>query len=221
MDKKFEFRTSKLEIKGRLREEKGAVLAISLIIMALLSLVGAMAIMTSSMESKISGNERQYKVAFYAADSGMEQARWLLRNDHEESGGDYGWDDELGGNHGEYAQATADEYGRPYIGGAALRLDQSASSNPIRYRVWIWNNLGPGETATTDSDNLIWVRSQGWGDPKPGAPQEESTVQIEAMLEGTAAPGPRKYTAQEGAGSAKHSSIDDIGNVDTTRSIAL
>ena len=208
-------------IRNRLQEENGAILAISLIIMALLSLAGAMAIMTSSLESKISGNEKQYKIAFYAADAGMEQARWLLRNDHEESGSDYGWDDELSGNHGEYAAATPDAYDNPYFGGAALRIDQSAAGNPIRYKVWIWNNLGPGEMSTDDSDNVMWVRSQGWGNPKPGATQEESFVQIEAQLQGLAAPGPRKYIAQEGAGSAKHSSTDDLGNVDTTRSITM
>jgi len=203
-------------IRNRLQEENGAILAISLIIMALLSLAGAMAIMTSSLESKISGNEKQYKIAFYAADSGMEQARWLLRNDHEESGSDYGWNDELSGNHGDYDAATDQSYA-----GAAMRIDQSAAGNPIRYKVWIWNNLGPGETSTGDSDNVMWVRSQGWGNPKPGATQEESVVQIEAQLQGLAAPGPRKYIAQEGAGSAKHSSTDDLGNVDTTRSITM
>ncbi|MBW2146054.1 MAG: pilus assembly PilX N-terminal domain-containing protein [Deltaproteobacteria bacterium] len=207
------------KIRRKLQQEDGAILAISLIMMALLSLIGTMAIMTSSMEAKISGNEKQYKIAFYAADSGMEQARWLLRNDHEESGSDYGWSDELSGNHDDYSQATDQNFA-----GAALRLDQSAATNPIRYKIWIWNNVGPlgsPETATTDSDNMIWVRVQGWGDPRPGASQEEAMVEIEAMLEGTAAPGPRRYIAQEGAGSAKHSSTDDIGNVDTSRSITM
>ena len=206
----------KKTLHTRFREENGAILAISLIIMALLSLAGAMAIMTSSLESKISGNERQYKVAFYAADSGMEQARWLLRNDHEESGSDYGWNDELSGNHGEYSPATSQSYS-----GAAVRIDQSAAGNPIRYIVYIWNNTGPGETVTNDTDNLIWIRSIGWGEHKPGATQQEAVVQIEALLEGVAAPGGRKYTAQEGAGSAKHSSTDDLGNVDASRSITM
>lgn len=212
-------------IHKKIQEENGAILAISLIIMGLLSLIGAMAIMTSSLESKISGNEKQYKIAFYAADSGMEQARWLLRNDFMESGSDNGWSDELSGNHGEYAAATGQN-----IAGSALRIDQSAAGNPIRYTVWIWNNTGfcpvyppaePCETPTFDRDNLIWVRSQGFGDPKPGAEQQETMVEIEAMLEGVAAPGPRKYVAQEGAGSAKHSSTDDLGSVDTSRSITM
>jgi Tfp pilus assembly protein PilX len=220
---KFEIRNSKSEIiKSRLHDETGAILAISIIILALLSLVGTMAIMTSSMESKISGNEKQYKIAVYAADAGMEQARWLLRNDHEESGSDYGWNDELTGNHGEAGCTTATAQSFRDAAGiisAAIRIPKT--SGPIRYQVWIWNNIGPGETATTDTDNVIWVRSQGWGDPKPGAEAQEATVQIEAMLEGVAAPGPRKYTAQEGAGSAKHSSTDDLGSVDISRTIGI
>ena len=64
-----------------LKDDKGAALVISLFIMLLLALIGAAALMTSSTESKISGNVMTSKKAFYAADAGVENFKSTLKGD--------------------------------------------------------------------------------------------------------------------------------------------
>jgi Tfp pilus assembly protein PilX len=58
------------KIKQFLRDERGAVLAIALLIMIALALIGAAAMITSTMELDIARNERLAKESFYAADGG-------------------------------------------------------------------------------------------------------------------------------------------------------
>jgi hypothetical protein len=53
-----------------LRDERGAVLATALLIMIALALIGAAALITSTMELDISRNERLAKESFYVADGG-------------------------------------------------------------------------------------------------------------------------------------------------------
>ena len=53
--------------------EKGAALIIALLIMAVLSLIGAAATMTSSMETNIAGNQKASTQAFYVAEAGLER----------------------------------------------------------------------------------------------------------------------------------------------------
>ena len=58
--------------------EKGAALLIALTIMLALTLLGAAATMTASIEINIAGNQRTSTKAFYAADAGIEHAKALL-----------------------------------------------------------------------------------------------------------------------------------------------
>jgi FlaG/FlaF family flagellin (archaellin) len=64
----LEMETKKL--KKFLRDERGAVLAIALLIMIALTLIGAAALITTTMELDISRNERLAKESFYMADGG-------------------------------------------------------------------------------------------------------------------------------------------------------
>jgi hypothetical protein len=64
-----------------LKDNKGAALIISLFIMLLLTLIGAAALMTSSTETKISGNVMTSKKAFYAAEAGLERFKAKYMND--------------------------------------------------------------------------------------------------------------------------------------------
>jgi Tfp pilus assembly protein PilX len=68
MKEVLQMRISKL--KQCLRDERGAVLAIALLIMLALALIGAAAIITSTMELDIARNERLAKESFYMADGG-------------------------------------------------------------------------------------------------------------------------------------------------------
>jgi Tfp pilus assembly protein PilX len=58
------------KLKQLLRDERGAVLAIALLIMLALALIGAAAMITSTMELDIARNERLAKESFYMADGG-------------------------------------------------------------------------------------------------------------------------------------------------------
>jgi len=56
-----------------LKDNKGAALIIAMLIMVVLIILGVAAIMTSSIETKISGNIKASKKAFYAAEAGLER----------------------------------------------------------------------------------------------------------------------------------------------------
>ena len=54
-------------------QQKGAVLIISLILLLLLTLIGASAIQTSTLEEKMAGNMRDQNIAFQSAEAGLRQ----------------------------------------------------------------------------------------------------------------------------------------------------
>jgi len=52
------------------QSQQGAALVIAIMILLILTVLGIYAVTTSTLETKIAGSERAYKVAFYTADSG-------------------------------------------------------------------------------------------------------------------------------------------------------
>lgn len=64
-----------------LRDEKGMVLVVGLLLISVLMLLGTTAVITSTTDLKISGNYRSSSQAFYIAEAGMENARGKLRTD--------------------------------------------------------------------------------------------------------------------------------------------
>ena len=58
----------KIVCRDRISEE-GSVLVVSLLILVLLTIIGIAAMNTSNVELKISGNEKAYKMALYAAEA--------------------------------------------------------------------------------------------------------------------------------------------------------
>ena len=57
-----------------IKDEKGGVLVVALLILVLLTLIGMAATDTTNIELQVSGNEKVYKQAFYAADAGVAYA---------------------------------------------------------------------------------------------------------------------------------------------------
>lgn len=55
--------------------ERGTTLVITLMVILVLMVIGAAALMTSSIELRVTGNERVQKQAFYAAEAGLNYAR--------------------------------------------------------------------------------------------------------------------------------------------------
>ena len=62
-----------------LDNERGAVLVVALLIMAVMSLIGTAAITTSTIDIQISTNTRTARQAFYCADGGVEMSPKLVR----------------------------------------------------------------------------------------------------------------------------------------------
>lgn len=60
--------------------ERGVALVIALMVMVVLAMLGAAAIMTSTIEVEIAGNEKLYQTAFYAADAGVRLAPRVVRD---------------------------------------------------------------------------------------------------------------------------------------------
>jgi hypothetical protein len=64
-----------METRNDRTDQKGVVLVIALVMILVLTLIGFAAVNLTSYESRISGNERVYANAFYAADGGIENFR--------------------------------------------------------------------------------------------------------------------------------------------------
>ena len=110
-------------VRETLDDDQGIILVIAMLILLALTAMGTSAIMTSTIETKISGNDLLMKQAFYSADAGsIEGMEWLstqgippgttaattyevkTRGDGD-GGNDYGgidYDGELAGNYYRY-----------------------------------------------------------------------------------------------------------------------
>ena len=65
------------KVKTILKNEEGSIIVISIMILALLTVIGISATRTSTVETQISTNDFLNKIAFYAAESGWQASRWL------------------------------------------------------------------------------------------------------------------------------------------------
>jgi hypothetical protein len=64
--------------KKLIRSDEGMILVVCMMLLVILSLMGVAAIMTTSTETKITANFRKSEQAFFAADSGVEDARFRI-----------------------------------------------------------------------------------------------------------------------------------------------
>jgi type II secretory pathway pseudopilin PulG len=67
--------------KNKTANEKGVALVVVIMLIAVLAILGATAIITSSTDIRISGNYKLSNQAFYIAEAGIERARAQLRSD--------------------------------------------------------------------------------------------------------------------------------------------
>lgn len=65
---------------GRLQEEDGSAIVASILILAVLTLIGISATSTSTVELQIASNDQLHKIAFYNADSGIYGTPKLISN---------------------------------------------------------------------------------------------------------------------------------------------
>ncbi len=71
-----------MNIKCLTKNEDGAIMVITLLLLLLITIMGTASITTSTFEVQISDNEKRYQNDFYAADSGwMQGVLWLENQD--------------------------------------------------------------------------------------------------------------------------------------------
>jgi len=204
--------------------EKGSVIVLAIMILALLTIVGISAITTSSNEQHLAVNTLLYERAFYAAEGGMEHAKGVLKVPYtEQNQGNIAL-----GNLGSWSFALNGSGVIPGLGAAqdCAPLDNGGNCGPgdgvgdfeggvlllqtdidgIAYDITVWNNddRATGGTPTVDTDGRMMIRSVATG------PRGASCT-IEALIEGTTSSGSTEgYSAQEGAGAGKSYSNNDL-----------
>ena len=62
--------------KFQLDNEKGSVMALTLVLLVLLTILGIAVLTSSSIDTQIAGNELRHKLAFYAAESATAYVTW-------------------------------------------------------------------------------------------------------------------------------------------------
>ena len=200
-----------LYVSRTLNNEKGIVLIIAMIMLFLLTIIGVAAIDTSTLETIISGVEKDRQAAFYTAEAGVEHIRGLLttlfvsRNAAKlAAGGTPDWDFALNGSESGISAATGTNYA-----GGSVWITNGAGGTGYTYNVRIWNNADSG-TAINDTDGTLYVRSDATG-------QGGSSASVEVSLQGLVSSGGSisGYTAQAGAGSAKSYTGDDMNAITT------
>lgn len=157
-------------------DEKGMVLVIGLLIVAVLMLLGATAVMTSTTDIKISTNYKTSSQAFYIAEAGIERAREQLRTDP----GLYGSTtaaqtmaalslllDARKGANGALSDSTSSA--NFYAGGAFVTDDvpyvAAITFGGGTYRTYLTNdaNNTGGVTSMTDTNRRVMLTSFGLG----------------------------------------------------------
>ncbi len=205
-----------------MKNEQGMVLVVSLIMLALMTIIGMAAINTSTIETLISGVEKQAQRNFYSADAGINYAKTLLQARFLEgnrtnmaTGNTPDWNFTLNGWSGWSPAVAASTYKEGDVGSytsASVLVPQIDLGGNTSFRIYAWNNRDVG-SATNDTDGLIWVRADAIDTRgfDPTKPRTSIAVLMSGTLAGEAI---TDYSAQEGGGAGKNYSALDSDAVD-------
>jgi len=186
---------------GTLSDQRGFAIFGAVLILALVTIIGVAAIATSTSERRTATNFLLYERVFYSAEAGLEHVKEAFKNTLRTPAqlsvmavtGRPNWNFALVG-----ATDTT------YIGGATWITDQAIDANT--YTITVWDNDDGDGDPNSDSDGLIWIRSDAAG-------PQNSTCSVETLVTATATSDPiHGYNAQEGGGSGKnYTSNDAVG----------
>jgi type II secretory pathway pseudopilin PulG len=185
---------------GALSDERGFAIVGALLVLALVTIIGAAAISTSTSERRTATNYLIYERVFYTAEAGLAHVKEAFKNTLRADGrlsvmaitGKPDWNFALHG-----ATVAAPE--KTWI------ANQPLGGNT--YTITVWDNDDDGDPAS-DSDGLIWIRSEAVG-PQRGISR------IETLATATATSDPiHGYNAQEGGGSGKNFTSNDANRID-------
>ena len=124
--------------------QKGFALILAMLILFILTVMGVFVLTTSKVDIQLSGNERQYKAAFYAAEAGIRTGCSALNALKTADSGS--WDQLLAGT------LNLDSY----IDGIGERDLENAS-----FTLGVSDNDDLDGTNLVDSDNIIVLTSNG------------------------------------------------------------
>ena len=207
-------------MQNRLDDEKGSILIIVIMALALLTVIAFTATRTSIVEVQISTNELLHQKYFYAAEAGIDHVIKLLEKPFVENnaskvvtGSTANWNfaflgaDQRAGSSDD-VDGMENDQGDPQY---SARWIEQAELDGVFYQVVLWNNdesaatgNGAGGDFDTDGDGLVWVRSRAWH-PRGGQ------AVIDVLLHGeTSGKNVTGYTAQAGAGAGKNYNANDV-----------
>ncbi len=144
----------------KFKQQRGAALPMVLLTILFLTLLGSMALTTSSVEVRLAANERDYQQAVYTAEAGVAHTRAVLKSllnvcnqSNIASGADVTWDFVL--------KDVAD---CPALAGQARPLSIQSSLGKYQYLVSLTNNLDdPSGDPLVDGDQKIIMTSIATG----------------------------------------------------------
>jgi len=145
----------------QLMEEKGSVLVIAMFALVILTLLGIAAGTITETELQISGNQKRHKIAFYAAESGIEAARSALNGLKVADSGN--WDKLL------IAIANQDGTQVPltWNGQTVNNLNEviettgARTVGPASFSLEVRDNIDLDGDNLVDTDNVLIVTSRG------------------------------------------------------------
>ncbi len=181
-----------------LSDQHGFAIFGAVLVLALVTIIGVAAIATSTSERRTATNFMLYERVFYSAEAGLEHVKEAFKNTLRTPAqlsvmavtGRPNWNFALNG-----ATDTT------YAGGAAWISDQAIDVNT--YTITVWDNDDGDGDPISDSDGLIWIRSDAAG-------PQNSACSVETLVTATATSDPiHGYNAQEGGGSGKNFTSND------------
>lgn len=151
-----------------INNEKGMVLVVAIMLVAVLVLLGTTSIMISNTDLKISGNYRSGTQAFYIADAGLEVARNQLRTNLDNSITINQMLAARVGANGVLSDSNKSTiFTNIYANGTFLTDDvpliAETSFGGGTYRVYMTNDGTDGVTTLTDTNNKVTLTSIGRG----------------------------------------------------------
>jgi len=203
-----------------LRSEDGSIIILTILFLALTTIIAFSAMRTSTVEVQISTNELLHQKYFFTAEAGIDWATKLLEQPfvaanapRVRSGDTASWDfafvgpdersntaDDVSGSEGEQGS---------YADGSVWI--ENAIIDGVHITITLWNNdesLATGTGADgdfdTDRDGLIWLRSDATS-PRGGG----SSVQV-LLRRNTTGESVTGYSAQAGAGAGKNYNASDL-----------
>ena len=144
-------------------DEKGVVLVLGLLLVAVLSLVGTTAVMTSTTDMKINSNYKSGAQAFYIAEAGIERARAQLM-----TLGSTTLSQALAARRGaDNLLSDSTNIANFFANGAFVTDDvpyvAQTSFGGGTYRVYLTNDAVDGVTSATDTNRQVTLTSVGQG----------------------------------------------------------